>query len=319
VILSLLVANRGEIAVRIMATAAVLGVRTVAVHPADDADSLHVARADAAALLPGSGPRAYLSVPDVIAAALEHGCDAVHPGYGFLSENPALARACADAGLVFVGPSAAALELFGDKTAARAQAASLGIRVPAAAAAADAAGLLDEVGAVMVKAVAGGGGRGMRPVRAGDDLADALVRAAAEAGAAFGDDTVYVEQLLTDARHIEVQVLGDGEAVVVLGDRDCSVQRRRQKLIELAPAPALSSTVRDVLHADAARLIGSVPYSGLATVEFLVAADATYFLEVNPRLQVEHTVTEQVTGLDLVELALRVAAGSLVPPAPESR
>ena len=318
-ITSLLVANRGEIAVRIMATAAVLGVRTVAVHPADDADSLHVTRADAAALLPGSGPRAYLSVPDVITAALENGCDAVHPGYGFLSENPALAHACAEAGLVFVGPSPAALELFGDKTAARVQASSLGIRVPAAAAAADAAALLAEVGAVMVKAVAGGGGRGMRPVHAAADLPGALARAAAEAGSAFGDDTVYVEQLLTGARHIEVQVLGDGASVVVLGDRDCSVQRRRQKLIELAPAPALSSSAREALHADAARLIGSVPYSGLATVEFLVADDTTYFLEVNPRLQVEHTVTEQVTGLDLVELALMVASGAPVPAAPASR
>ena len=308
--MKLLVANRAEIAVRICATAAALGVETVAVHPDDDADCAHVVRADEAVRLPGAGAAAYLDVDAIVDAARRTGCDALHPGYGFLSESPALARACAASGITFVGPSPESLELFGDKAAARARAESLGIPVLAGSDAAGAHAFLAGLGpsgAVMVKALAGGGGRGMRPVTRPEDLDDALRRCASEARAAFGDGGVYVEELWSDARHVEVQVLGDGASTVVLGDRDCSAQRRRQKLVEIAPAPALPAALRASLHDAAARLVGS--YSGLATVEFLVAGGKIAFLEVNPRIQVEHTVTEEVTGLDLVELGLRVARG----------
>ncbi|WP_281211384.1 acetyl-CoA carboxylase family protein [Nocardia speluncae] len=307
---TLLVANRGEVAVRIMATAAALGMRTVAVHPADDADCLHISRADVAVELPGAGPAAYLDIDAIVDAALQTGCDGVHPGYGFLSENPSFARRCAAAGPRFVGPDPAALALFGDKTAARARAAELGIAVPPGVPAAQAheflAGL-EPGAAVMVKARSGGGGRGMRPVSDPAELDEALRRSASEAQSAFGDGTVYVEQLFTRARHIEVQVAGDGVGAVALGDRDCSVQRRRQKLIEIAPAPALPDTLRSALHRAATELVGA--YRGLATVEFLVTGAEFVFLEVNPRLQVEHTVTEEVTGLDLVEIGLELAAG----------
>ncbi|NKQ56026.1 ATP-grasp domain-containing protein [Amycolatopsis sp. K13G38] len=307
---SLLVANRGEIAVRIMATAAALGLRTVAVHPADDAESAHVRRADEAVELPGEGPAAYLDAEAVVGAAVKTGCDTLHPGYGFLSENPALARRCAEAGVTFVGPSPETLALFGDKTAARARAEEAGVPVPAGAPAAEAHRFLESLGpggAVMVKARAGGGGRGMRPVTDPAELDEALRRCASEAASAFGDGTVYVERLLTGARHIEVQVAGDGARVVALGDRDCSAQRRRQKLIEIAPAPALPDALRAALHRAATDLVGD--YLGLATVEFLVSGKDFVFLEVNPRLQVEHTVTEEVTGLDLVEIGLGLAAG----------
>jgi acetyl/propionyl-CoA carboxylase alpha subunit/acetyl-CoA carboxylase carboxyltransferase component len=327
VIKRLLVANRGEIAVRILATAAVLDVPAVAVYPADDAQCAHVAKADDAVLLPGTGAAAYLDVEAIITAATTARCDAVHPGYGFLSESPVLAARCAQAGLVFVGPDAATLALFGDKTAARARARAAGVPVlagtqgsasleagsleagfPEAGFLEAARGLLREHGAVMVKAVAGGGGRGLRPVTREKDLPEAMRRCASEAAASFGDGSVYIEQLLPNARHVEVQVLGDGTgAVAVLGDRDCSIQRRRQKLVEIAPA-MLDEHVRARLWQAAIALLGA-GYAGLGTVEFLVRDDTIAFLEVNPRLQVEHTVTEQVTGLDLVELALRVASG----------
>ena len=310
----LLVANRSEVAVRIMATAAVLGIETVAVYPADDAACGHVARADTAVELPGAGVAAYLDVDAVIAAAASAGCDTLHPGYGFLSERPELAARCAAAGLRFAGPDAEALALFGDKAATRARARELGVPVLAGTGIdpprEQVRGLLREHGAVMVKAVAGGGGRGLRPVTREDDLAEAMRRCASEAASAFGDGRVYAEQLLTGARHVEVQLLGDGTgAVAVLGDRDCSLQRRRQKLIEIAPA-AIGSAVRARLAEAATALAASVAYRGLATAEFLVRGEEIAFLEVNPRLQVEHTVTEQVTGLDLVELGLRVADGA---------
>src|SRR6266516_2139452 len=315
----LLVANRGEVAVRIMATASVLGIETVAVYPADDATCGHVGRADAAAELPGAGAGAYLDVDAIIAAATGAGCDMVHPGYGFLSERPELAARCAAAGLRFAGPGAEALALFGDKAAARARARELSVPVLAGTGIdpepEQVLALLREHGAVMIKAVAGGGGRGLRPVTREEDLAEAQLvetmrRCASEAAAAFGDGRIYAERLLPRARHIEVQVLGDGTgAVAILGDRDCSLQRRRQKLIEIAPA-ALTGEARTRLSAAAAALAGSAGYAGLATAEFLVRDDEIAFLEVNPRLQVEHTVTEQVTGLDLVELGLRVADGA---------
>ncbi|MFF0458603.1 carboxyl transferase domain-containing protein [Nocardia africana] len=311
----LLVANRGEIAVRILSTAAALGIPTVAIHPDDDAACAHVARAGEAIRLPGAGPAAYLAINEIVAAAVRTGCDALHPGYGFLSENPALAEACAESGITFVGPSQEALALFGDKSAARARARALNIPVlTGTEGATDLAearaffGGLGPGGAVMVKALAGGGGRGMRPVTRAEELEEALRRCASEAAAAFGDPAVYVERLLPRARHVEVQVLGDGLDTVVLGDRDCSAQRRRQKLVELAPAPGLPEAVRIRLHEAATRLV--TDYCGLATVEFLVDGDEIAFLEVNPRIQVEHTVTEEVTGLDLVELGLQVARGA---------
>ncbi len=315
----LLVANRGEVAVRIMATASVLGVETVAVYPADDAACGHVGRADAAVELPGTGAAAYLDVDAIIAAAAGTGCDMLHPGYGFLSERPELAARCAAAGLRFAGPGPEALALFGDKAAARARAGELGVPVLAGTGADPSPGqvlaLLREHGAVMVKAVAGGGGRGLRPVTREEELteaqlADTMRRCASEAAAAFGDGRVYAERLLPRARHVEVQVVGDGTgAVAVLGDRDCSLQRRRQKLIEIAPT-ALAGEVRARLSAAAAALLRSAEFAGLATAEFLVQDDEIAFLEVNPRLQVEHTVTEQVTGLDLVEVGLRIADGA---------
>ncbi|SFT85052.1 Pyruvate carboxylase [Geodermatophilus amargosae] len=313
----LLVANRGEVAVRVLRTAAALGLSTVAVAPEDDAGSLHARRADDVVRLPGTGPAAYLDVAAVVGAAVDTGADGLHPGWGFLAESPDLARACADAGVAFVGPDAEALALLGDKTAARARAAGLGLPVLAATDGdtdLDAAGAflarLGDGGAVMVKAVAGGGGRGMRPVRDAADLPAALERARSEATAAFGSGAVYVERLLTGARHVEVQVAGDRGAVVALGDRDCSLQRRRQKLVEIAPAPGLDDDLRARLAAYATTLCGSLGYRGLATVEFLVRGGEVAFLEVNPRLQVEHTVTEEVTGLDLVEVGIRLAEGA---------
>ncbi|HMD94225.1 MAG TPA: carboxyl transferase domain-containing protein [Trebonia sp.] len=312
----LLVANRAEIAVRIMSTAAVAGIETVAVYPDDDSACAHVARADTAVRLPGAGPAAYLDAAAIVDAAVTSGCDTLHPGYGFLAESGALARRCAAAGVRFAGPPPEVLDLFGDKTAARARAAGLGVPLARASGGpvgpAEAHAFLASLGpgaAVMVKAVAGGGGRGMRPVTDPAGLDDALRRSASEAAAAFGNPAVYVEELLSSARHIEVQVIGDGSGVAVLGDRDCSLQRRRQKLIEIAPA-ALGDRLRAELDEAARLIIGSTPYAGLATVEFLVTGNRFVFLEVNPRIQVEHTVTEEVTGLDLVELMLRISAGA---------
>ena len=312
----LLVANRAEIAVRIMSTAAVAGIETVAVYPDDDAACAHVVRADAAVRLPGTGPAAYLDIGAIVDAAAASGCDTLHPGYGFLAESGALARRCAAVGVRFAGPPPEVLDLFGDKIAARARAASLGVPLARGSdgpvGPAEAHAFLASLGsgaAVMVKAVAGGGGLGMRPVTDPAWLDDALRRSASEAAAAFGNPAVYVEELLTSARHVEVQVIGDGAGVAVLGDRDCSLQRRRQKLIEIAPA-ALGDRLRAELHEAARLLVGSTPYTGLATVEFLVTGNGFVFLEVNPRIQVEHTVTEEVTGLDLVELMLRVSAGA---------
>ena len=315
-----LVANRGEIAVRVIASAALEGLSTVAVYTTDDRDCAHVARADEAIALPGTGAAGYLDIDAVIAAALAAGADAIHPGYGFLAESADFANQCSERLVAFVGPPPQALEAFGDKSRARAIAAGLGIQVPRGI---DGPATLEEVqrfldelgpkGAVMIKAVAGGGGRGMAPVRnpGGAVLAAAYDRCAAEARAAFGSAALYAEELIEGARHVEVQVAADAAGTALaLGDRDCSVQRRRQKLIEIAPAPWLDAEVRDGLHAAATALIGAVPYCGLATVEFLVRGREITFLEVNPRIQVEHTVTEEVTGLDLVALALRLADGS---------
>jgi acetyl/propionyl-CoA carboxylase alpha subunit len=302
---TLLVANRGEVAVRVLRAAADLGLRTVAVHSADDADSLHVRLADVAIRLDGEGPAPYLDIDRLVAIAHEHGCDAVHPGYGFLSENAEFARACAKAGLRFVGPRPEVLELLGDKSRARALAQRLGIPVlPGTDGPVDLAGataFAREHGAVMVKAVAGGGGKGMRAVTSLADLPTAFERCRAEAESAFGNGEVYLEALLTPARHIEVQVVG----TEVLGDRDCSLQSGHQKVVEIAPAPRLAPELRDALHEAAAKIAEAVDYQGLGTVEFLVSPDGRFvFLEANPRLQVEHTVTEEVTGVDLVRAQL---------------
>ena len=318
----LLVANRGEIAIRIMRAAADLGMTSVAVFPEDDADSLHTRKADETRQLTGAGAMAYLDVAAIVEAATATGCDALHPGYGFLSENAALARACTEAGITFVGPSAELLELFGDKTRAR-EAAAAG--VPILVGTMHATSLeeahaffaeLPDGASMIVKARAGGGGRGVRVVHAADEIDDAYARARSEAKAAFGNGDVYVEQFVQRARHIEVQIAGDGQTVVDFGERDCSIQRRHQKLVEIAPAPGLPEALRVRIIEAATNLAAATNYSSLGTVEFLVDTGAGdggspfAFIEANARLQVEHTVTEEVTGVDLVQLQLRLAAGA---------
>jgi acetyl/propionyl-CoA carboxylase alpha subunit/acetyl-CoA carboxylase carboxyltransferase component len=318
----LLIANRGEIAIRIARTAAEMGIATVAVFAEDDTTSLHTRRTDEAVALKGAGARAYLDITQIVGVARASGCDAVHPGYGFLSENAAFAQDCADAGLTFVGPAPATLALFGDKTAALGLASRLdiptlpGSRGRTSLEEADAfLASLGEGGAVMLKALAGGGGRGMRPVTRREDLAEAFERCASEAKATFGDGGLYAEQLFPRARHVEVQILGEGTgAVVHLWDRECSLQRQRQKLVEIAPAIGVEETVRAALRAAAVKMAYAAGYKGLGTIEFLVNENEGEprfaFIEANPRLQVEHTVTEQVTGLDLVRLQLEIAAGA---------
>ena len=316
----LLIANRGEIAIRIARTAADLGIQTVGVFAEDDATSLHRRHVDAARALRGSGPRAYLDVEQLLVVARDTGCDAVHPGYGFLSEQATFARRCAEARLAFVGPRPETLALLGDKAAARALAERCRVPVPRGTRAAVS---LDEARAflaalapgtaVMVKAVAGGGGRGLRVVRRDKELEEAWARCRSEAQAAFGNDALYLEELLPRVRHVEVQVVGDGTgAVGQLGERDCSLQRRHQKLIEVAPAPGLANDVRQRLAAAAVRMAAEVRFASVGTFEFLVDADrpGTFaFIEANPRLQVEHTVTEELTGVDLVAAQLRLAGG----------
>ena len=311
-----LIANRGEIAIRIARAAAELEIESVAVFATDDAASLHVAKADRSVELEGAGAAAYLDVDAVVAAASASGCDCLHPGYGFLSESSALAAACAAAGIVFIGPEPATLDMLGDKTAARALAAGLGVPVLAgtgAATAAEAEAFVATHGAAIIKAVAGGGGRGMRVVRELQEVGEAFARASSEATAAFGNGALYVERLMEGARHIEVQVLGDGADAVHLGERDCSIQRRHQKLIEIAPAPGLPESLRADLHEAALTLARACDYRGAGTFEFLVdaasASPAFAFIEANPRLQVEHTVTEEATGIDLVRAQFEIAAG----------
>jgi acetyl/propionyl-CoA carboxylase alpha subunit/acetyl-CoA carboxylase carboxyltransferase component len=316
----LLIANRGEIAVRIARTAAEMGLATVAVYSQDDAASLHTRKADEAHALQGSGPAAYLHIAGVVAAAQAAACDAVHPGYGFLSENAAFARACAEAGLIFVGPTPETLELFGDKGRARALAQQCDVPVlpgtdgPTTLAQAKAFFEGPGQGAVMIKAVAGGGGRGMRPVVQPTDLAAAYERCASEAKAAFGNGDLYVERFMPHARHVEVQIVGDSKTVSHLWDRECSLQRQRQKVVEIAPADTLPLALREQLFAAGVRLGEAASYKSLGTMEFLVdesgGQDGQFvFIEGNARLQVEHTVTEEVTGLDLVRIQLEIAAG----------
>ncbi|MFC9587200.1 biotin carboxylase N-terminal domain-containing protein [Streptomyces yangpuensis] len=313
---SLLVANRGEIAVRIFRTARDLGLATVAVHSDPDADALHVRTADAAVRLPGAAPAdTYLRGDLIIKAALAAGADAVHPGYGFLSENADFARQVQDSGLTWIGPPPEAIEAMASKTRAKDLMRAAGVPLldpvdPAAATSADLP--------LLLKAAAGGGGRGMRVVRDLDALEDALHAASAEAASAFGDGEVFAEPYVERGRHVEVQILADAHGTVwALGTRDCSLQRRHQKVIEEAPAPGLPDTLRERLHTAAVAAARAVSYRGAGTVEFLVTADGRpYFLEMNTRLQVEHPVTEAVFGLDLVALQLRVAEGAALPPSP---
>jgi acetyl-CoA carboxylase, biotin carboxylase subunit len=307
----ILIANRGEIAVRVVRTCQQLGIETVLAATEPDRDSLAARLADA--VIPVAS---YLSVDAIVAAAQSAGAQAVHPGYGFLSENAQLARACDKASVVFIGATAEQLEAVGDKVAAREHAVAAGLPVLPGrdvTGPAQAREVAAEVGfPLLIKATGGGGGRGLRPVHEPSTLEDAVWVAMAEAGAAFGDPRVYLERYVRYGRHVEVQLLGDGERVIHLGDRDCSVQRRYQKLIEEAPAPFLDASLRERLHRAAAAFGKHLRYRGLGTVEFLVDRDAGefYFLEMNARIQVEHPVTEAVTGLDLVAEQIWVAEGN---------
>jgi acetyl-CoA/propionyl-CoA carboxylase biotin carboxyl carrier protein len=315
---AVLIANRGEIAVRVARTLRELGIRSVAVFTDADAGAVHVRLADQAVRI-GS----YLSVDDVVGAARATGAQAIHPGYGFLSENPALARACADAGVTFIGPPAAAIEAMGDKIAAKATVAAAGVSVVPGS---DGAGLTDdelaaaavEVGfPVLLKPSAGGGGKGMRLVDDECGLADAIASARREASSSFGDDTLLVERFVTNPRHIEIQIFADTHGNVVhLGERECSLQRRHQKIVEEAPSPLLTAETRAAMGGQAVEAARACGYVGAGTVEFIVSSDRPdqfFFMEMNTRLQVEHPVTEAIFGVDLVEWQLRVAAGEPLP------
>ena len=318
----ILIANRGEIALRVMRSARALGYRTVAVYSTADAQARHTLEADQAVCIGQPLPRqSYLNMPALIAAARLSGADALHPGYGFLAENPAFAAACAEAGLVFIGPSSAAILSMGDKAGAKALMRSAGVPcIPGYQGEDQSAARLAAEAAligwpVMIKATAGGGGRGMRRVDRAEDFADALRSAQSEALGAFNDATVILERALIAPRHIEIQVFADrfGHAVH-LGERDCSVQRRHQKLIEEAPSPAVSADLRERMGALAVQAVRAIGYEGAGTLEFLLDAQGDFFfMEMNTRLQVEHPVTEAITGLDLVAWQLRVAAGEPLP------
>ncbi|MBL7088072.1 carboxyl transferase domain-containing protein [Acidovorax sp.] len=314
-----LIANRGEIALRTVRALHDLGIASVAVYADDDATSPHVHVASAAVALGATGPAAYLDGARLIAIAKAQGCDAVHPGYGFLSERADFARACAEAGLRFIGPTPAQLALFGDKAQARALAQQQGVPLMPGT---QTAVTLQEAQAffaqhahagIVIKAIGGGGGRGMRAVASADDLPAAYARCRSEAQAAFGVDGVYVERLMGNARHIEVQVLGDGREVIALGERECTLQRRFQKVVEISPSPSLPAPLRERITTAALSMARAVAYEGLGTFEFLVdlaSNDLPFvFIECNPRLQVEHTITEEVTGVDLVQAQIALAAG----------
>ena len=318
----ILVANRGEIACRVMRTAHRLGYRTVAVYSDADAAAPHVAMADeAVGIGPPPAAQSYLDVRQLLHAARLTGADAVHPGYGFLSERPAFAQACADAGLVFIGPPAAAIEAMGDKAGAKRRMLAAGVPCVPGYLGEDSSDerLVAEAEALgmplLIKAVAGGGGRGMRLVRDPSELTAALMAARREAESAFGDGTLMLERLVEDGRHIEIQVFADAHGNVIhLGERDCTAQRRRQKVVEEAPSPVVDDSLRARMGASAVAAARAVGYRGAGTVEFIVDARMQHhFLEMNTRLQVEHPVTECITGLDLVEWQLRVAAGEPLP------
>jgi acetyl-CoA carboxylase biotin carboxylase subunit len=316
-----LVANRGEIAVRVIRALHELGVEAVAVYSTADREALHVRMADHAVCVgPPSAAESYLRIPSVIAAAETTGCEAVHPGYGFLAENPAFVEACVDNDLVFVGPPADVMALMGDKISAKQAMRAADVpTVPGT----EGATSLDDVRSVaadvgfplLLKATAGGGGKGMRLVTEAGDLEDAYRTASSEAEAAFGDGTMYVEKALVPARHVEIQVLCDTHGnVLTLGERECSIQRRHQKLIEESPSAALTPQTREAMEAAAERACRAVGYRNAGTFEFLLGSDGSfYFIELNARLQVEHPVTEMCTGIDLVREQLRVAAGEQLP------
>jgi acetyl-CoA carboxylase biotin carboxylase subunit len=312
-----LVANRGEIAVRVIRGLHDLGIAAVAVYSTADEGALHVRLADHAVRVgPPPAAESYLRIPSIIAAATTTGCEAVHPGYGFLAENPAFVEACTENDLVFVGPPAQVMTTMGDKIAARQAMRAADVpTVPGTEGATSitaARAAAEEIGyPVLLKASAGGGGKGMRVVEASDELEDAFGAAAAEAAAAFGDSTLYVEKVLVPARHVEIQVLCDAHGnILTLGERECSIQRRHQKLIEETPSPALTPELREEMEAAAERACRSVGYVNAGTFEFLLGPDRRFsFIELNARLQVEHPVTELTTGVDLVRGQLQVAAG----------
>jgi acetyl-CoA carboxylase biotin carboxylase subunit len=315
-----LIANRGEIALRINRACKEMGIATVAVHSTADADSMHVRLADESVCIgPPPAAQSYLNVPQIIAACEITGAEAIHPGYGFLSENARFAEIVREHGITFIGPTPEHIRLMGDKIAAKQAVKSVGIpTVPgsdgAVTSEAEAARIASEIGyPVLIKATAGGGGRGMKVARSASDLSLALSTARAEAKAAFGNDEVYMEKYLQRPRHIEVQVLADSLGKVLhLGERDCSLQRRHQKLWEEAPSPALNATQRNEIGTTVTQALEKLGYLGVGTVEFLFEDGRFYFIEMNTRLQVEHPVTEAITGLDIVREQIRVAAGGAI-------
>ena len=316
-----LVANRGEIAVRVIRALHELGCEAVAVYSTADADALHVRLADQAIRIgPPPAAESYLRIPNVIAAATTTGCEALHPGYGFLAENPAFARACAENELVFVGPTPEVMERLGDKAQAKQELRAVGVPlVPGTGGAASLAEITEAAGAigfpVLLKATAGGGGKGMRLVESSEGLEDAYGAASSEAEAAFGDGSLYLEKVVSPARHVEIQVLCDGRGgVLTLGERECSIQRRHQKLVEESPSAALTPETREEMEASVERACLAIGYRGAGTFEFLLGPEGEpYFIEVNCRLQVEHPVSEFVTGIDIVREQLRIAAGEALP------
>jgi acetyl-CoA carboxylase biotin carboxylase subunit len=314
----ILIANRGEIALRVLRACKELGIKTVAVHSTADADAMHVRFADESVCIgPPSAKDSYLNVPAILSACEITGADAVHPGYGFLSENARFAEILADHGLHFIGPKAEHIRIMGDKIEAKRTAKRLGIPVVPGSDGgvtddAEATRISDEIGyPVLIKAAAGGGGKGMRVARSAEELSGALSTARSEAKANFGSDAVYIEKYLGKPRHIEIQVLGDGKGNAVhLGERDCSLQRRHQKVLEESPSPALNVEARNKIGETVAKAMREINYLGVGTVEFLYEDGEFYFIEMNTRIQVEHPVTEMITGIDLIFEQIRVAAGA---------
>jgi acetyl-CoA carboxylase biotin carboxylase subunit len=314
----ILVANRGEVALRVIRAAKEMGIETVAVYSEADKDSLPVAMADNAVCIgPATAALSYLNMPNIISAALTTGAQAIHPGYGFLAENSAFARACVDSGIVFIGPHADAIDRMGDKAVARETMAQAGVpTVPGSDGAVEsyqeALLFAEQVGfPVLIKASAGGGGKGMRIAGSPDELRSNLVAAKTEAAAAFGNDTVYIEKYLLRPRHVEMQILADSHGNAVhLFERDCSIQRRHQKLVEEAPSPAVTPELREAMGEAAMRAVRAVNYVNAGTIEFLLDTDGRfYFMEMNTRVQVEHPITEQITGVDIIKEQIRIAAG----------
>ena len=312
-----LVANRGEVAVRVIRALHELGIEAVAVYSTADAGALHTRMADRSVCIgPPSATESYLNIPSVVAAGETTGCEAVHPGWGFLAENPEFVRACEDNDLVFIGPDADVMARMGDKVEAKRELAEAGVPLVPGTDAVDLEGAraaAADIGyPVLLKASAGGGGKGMRAVERPDDLDAAFERAGAEALAAFGNGSIYLEKLIAPARHVEIQVLCDADGgVLTLGERECSIQRRHQKLIEESPSPALTEETREAMEKDVTRACRQIAYLNAGTFEFLLAPDGSYyFIELNARLQVEHPVSEAVTGIDIVREQLRIAAGA---------